>query len=132
MTTTINTTPARGQAPGPVAACPAPSQAEVKAWLERNVGLSRSVEHQTLVLAEEVGEVCRAVVKRAQGIRGTHAEWSAQLRAETADVLITLLALAATEGFDLHTAAAQKWAVVAARDFATNPTGHGIPHKETA
>jgi NTP pyrophosphatase (non-canonical NTP hydrolase) len=98
----------------------APSQADVAAWLEHNVGPTRHVEHQALVLAEEVGEVCRAVAKRAQGIRGTRAEWTEQLQAELADVLITVLALAATEGFDLNTAAARKWAVVTGRDFTTD------------
>lgn len=93
-----------------------PTQGEVGAWLDEHFGPFRSVEHQALVLAEEVGELCRAVVKRAQGIRASHAEWTAQLHAEAADVLITLLAIAATEGFDLHAAAAAKWAAVTTRN----------------
>ena len=105
-----------------------PSQATVAAWLNDNFGPNRCVEHQVLVLAEEVGELCRAVVKRAQGIRGTHTAWTAQVRAEAADVLITLLALAATEGFDLHHAAADKWVVVTGRDA----TAHRMPHEADA
>ena len=101
-----------------------PTQAEVTAWLTDNFGPDRSVEQQVLVLAEEVGELARAVVKRAQGIRGTHAEWTAQLHAEAADVLITLLAIAGTEGFDLTETAARKWAVITGRDA----TAARLPH----
>jgi NTP pyrophosphatase (non-canonical NTP hydrolase) len=93
-----------------------PTQAEVAAWNKRNFGPEVPLEHQVLVLAEEVGELSRAVVKRAQGIRGSHAHWSEQIRAEAADVLITLLSIAETEGFDLHQAAAAKWGEVTSRD----------------
>ena len=96
-----------------------PTQAEVDAWLDQHVP-GRTLEQQVLVLAEEVGEVARAVVKRAQGVRGSHAEWTAALHDEVADVLLTCLAIAATEGFDLHTAAARKWAQILRRD----PAGH--------
>jgi NTP pyrophosphatase (non-canonical NTP hydrolase) len=106
----------------------APSQADVAAWLDQHFGPNHCVEHQVLVLAEEVGELCRAVVKRAQGIRGTHTEWTTQLRAEAADVLITLLAIAGTERFDLHQAAATKWAVVTGRDT----TAHRMPNEADA
>ena len=92
-----------------------PIQAEVGAWLDLHVP-ARTLEQQVLLLAEEVGEVARAVVKRAQGVRGSHAEWTAALHDEVADVLLTCLAIAATEGFDLHTAAARKWARILRRD----------------
>ena len=114
-------------APGQPTPTP-PSQADVAAWLTDNFGPSRCVEHQVLVLTEEVGELCRAVVKRAQGIRGSRAHWTEQVRAEAADVLITLLAIAATEGFDLQHAAADKWAVVTGRDATT----HRMPHETDA
>lgn len=104
-----------------------PIQAEVGAWLDEHLP-GRSIELQALVLAEEVGELCRAVVKRQQGIRGTHAEWSAQLRAEAGDVLLTLYSLAASEGFDLHDAAARKWQQILRRD----PTAHRPAHTEPA
>jgi hypothetical protein len=42
--------------------------------------------------------------------------------------LITLLAIAATEGFDLHTAATDKWAVVTGRDA----TAHRAPNHTDA
>ena len=102
-----------------------PTQAEVTTWLNAHLP-GRTTETQALVLAEEVGELCRAVVKRHQGIRGTHAEWTAQLRAEAADVLLTLYALASGEGFDLHTAAAEKWAQILHRD----PNAHRPPHTD--
>jgi NTP pyrophosphatase (non-canonical NTP hydrolase) len=104
-----------------------PTQPEVAAWLTDNFGPHRCVEQQALVLAEEVGEVCRAIVKRAQGIRGSRAEWTERLHAELADVAITLLAVAATEGFDLHAATARKWADVTSRDA----SAHRMPNEVT-
>lgn len=91
-----------------------PTQAEVAAWLDQHI--KRTTEEQALVLAEETGEVCRAVVKRSQGLRGTHVEWTARIQAEVADAHLTLLAIAATEGFDLAAATARKWAKITGRD----------------
>lgn len=93
-----------------------PTANEVGAWLTTTFGPDRSVVEQTLVLAEETGEVCRAVVKREQHIRGTDEEWAAAIRKEAADVVIALLSIAYTEGFDLVTETAKRWADVSTRD----------------
>jgi NTP pyrophosphatase (non-canonical NTP hydrolase) len=101
---------------------PGPSQSEVADWLRSHFG-DTSVTDQALVLAEEVGELCRAVVKRAQGVRGTREQWTAELHTELADVQLVLLALAAAEGVDLHTATRERWAVITSR----NPTAERAP-----
>jgi NTP pyrophosphatase (non-canonical NTP hydrolase) len=103
-----------------------PTQAEVGVWLDQHFP-NRTLDQQVLVLAEEVGEVARAVVKRAQGVRGSHAEWTTQLHGEVADVLLTCLAIAATEGFDLSGATARKWATIQRRD----PTAIRAAHQPT-
>lgn len=105
-----------------ITAAPEPPTAnEVGAWLRHNFGPDRSVRDQVLVVAEEVGELCRAIVKREQGIRGTREEWDAAVRKEAADIGIALLAVAHTEGFDLPTEMADVWAEVSRRDWAADP-----------
>lgn len=99
-------------------------------WLEHNFGPDRDVHEQALVLAEEVGELCRALVKRSQGIRGTAADWTAEVRKEAADAVLALHAIAGTEGFDLYAAVAERWAVVSKRDFKADPIAHGIPTED--
>lgn len=61
-------------------------------------------------MSEEVGEVCRAALKRRHaelglGDRSTDVEqWSANLRTEVAQVMINCLAFAHAEGFSLREA----------------------------
>ena len=78
-----------------------------------------NMQQQGLVLAEEAGEVCRTIVKAAQGIRGDGDYWDAELRKEAADVLIALCAVAQQAGFDLAVAVAERWETVRRRQFAT-------------
>lgn len=100
-------------------------QAAVNAWVEHNFG--RGNELATVGgLAEEVGEVMRAAVKRSQGIRGTREEWDAELRKECADVFIKLCDVAGFYGFALDEAIEDRWLVVRARDWKADPQGHGI------
>lgn len=102
------------------------TQAAVHAWSVRNFGeLPQAVI--TLGLAEEVGELCRAVLKRDQGIRGTHEEWSAEIRKELGDCVIKLLDIAAYEGVDLTEAFYDRWGDVGRRNWVADPSGHGLP-----
>ncbi len=103
-----------------------PTQAEVRQWVLHNFGPTL-LDVTTLGLVEEVGELCRAILKRDQGVRGSYEEWTAEIRKEQGDVMIKLLDLADTARFDLVEAAADRWAVVSERDFRANPRGHGIP-----
>ena len=76
-----------------------------------------------LCIAEEAGEVCRAVLKRSHGKR-PDVDWSAQLRDEVGDVVIGLLSLAANEGWSLADAVTERWAEVSQRG-ATPEQGEG-------
>lgn len=100
-------------------------QEDMADWQQRNFGdgdeLSASVG-----LAEEVGEVCRAVVKRHQGIRGTREEWDAEIRKEVGDVFIKLVDVARTYRFDLADAIAERWGTIQRRNWKADPQGHGI------
>jgi NTP pyrophosphatase (non-canonical NTP hydrolase) len=92
-------------------------QAEVDEWTRRFRPTPESAADpmaDALALAEEAGEVCRAVLKRAHGKRpGT--DWTEQVRLEAADVAICLLSLAANEGWSLADAIAERWAEVQTR-----------------
>jgi NTP pyrophosphatase (non-canonical NTP hydrolase) len=101
-------------------------QWQVAVWTARNFP---NEDRQTVVLglAEEVGEMCRAAVKQSQGIRGTHAQWDAEMRKEIGDAAIKLAHVAEIWGFDLREAISERWAEVSQRDFVTDPIGHGLP-----
>ena len=96
-------------------------QAEVEEWTKRFRPTPEAAADplaDALSVAEEAGEVCRAVLKRAHGKRpGT--DWSAQLRDEAVDVVISLLSLAANEGWSLADAVAARWATVRTRGAAS-------------
>lgn len=76
-----------------------------------------------LGVAEEAGEIARAVLKRRHGTRGSHDDWTAQLRTEAADVLLVLMVLAEREGFDLMCAAHQRYQEIKDRDVNHDPVG---------
>lgn len=97
-----------------------PSTAEVKDWKFDNFDEETIVE-TTLGLAEETGELCRAVLKRYQGIRGEASYWSDEVRKEVADVVIKAHDVAGMEGFDLMMAVAERWADVVRRNWRVNP-----------
>lgn len=73
---------------------------------------------QGLVLAEECGEVARAIVKRHHGIR---AHDRGNLAEELADVVLVAAGLAAREGIDLDEAVKAKAAKRDLKDFRARP-----------
>lgn len=105
-------------------------QEVVGEWCQRNFG------HQSdLVLyggtGEEAGELLRGAVKREQGIRGTRAEWDAEIQKEMGDVAIKLASIAAQEGWNLATIIARRWADVSQRVWSgEDKTGHGLPKED--
>lgn len=63
--------------------------------LQRKAFGTPDVRDQALVLAEEAGEVCRAVVKRSQGIRESD---RGDVAAECADIIFVALGIIEAEG----------------------------------
>lgn len=92
------------------------TQDEVVKYLSKN-GLEENTVHQALNVAEEAGEVARAVLKRVQGIRGTYEHWTDEIRKEAADVMISLMCLAQIEGWDLGMAVDERWNYVINREM---------------
>lgn len=106
-------------------------QTEVHRWSLRNFGeIPQTLV--TLGLAEEVGELCRAVLKREQGIRGSREEWNAEIRKELGDCLIRLLDIAAYEGLWLDTVVDARWADLRQRGWVKDRIGHGLPESRGA
>lgn len=105
-------------------------QQEIGEWASRNFPITP--ENSALIIAEEAGEVCRAVLKRNDGIRGTREEWSAEIRKEVAEVFIAIAKMAWAEGFDLEQEIWERWRVIRQRDWKADPKGHGIPVSEDA
>ena len=79
-----------------------PTQRQVFDWIRDRWPQQASPEWRALKLAEEAGEVAGAVVKREEG-RTTDAD----VRMETAQVVICAMALAESVGFDLWEAVAE-------------------------
>jgi NTP pyrophosphatase (non-canonical NTP hydrolase) len=99
-----------------------PTSETVGRWLESTYGPERNLLLQGLKLASEAGELVGAIGKRGDGRPAPPEGWGTHIRREAADVLIALLAIAYTEGFDLNVAAADKWRRVQAK-YAKDPDG---------
>ena len=57
-----------------------------------------TIESEGLALSEEAGEVCRAILKRREGTRGTPNQWTQQLALEIGQAMFVLLNIAMLEG----------------------------------
>jgi len=99
---------------------------ELLKWLRYNFPNEDRVT-STLGLAEEAGEVCRAVLKQAQQLRGTHAEWDEEIKKELADVYVKIEQIADMCNWDLHELVLDRWNELKNRDWVKNSQGHGIP-----
>jgi len=98
---------------------------EIATWQQRNFGPATELV-ATLGTVEELGEICRAAVKRAQGIRGTREQWEAEIYKETGDVFVKLVDISRAYGFNLADAILDRWGTVSQRDWVADPIGHGI------
>lgn len=105
-------------------------QRQVLAW-SLDKWPDEDVLSDALGIAEEAGEVCRAVLKRRHGTRGSYDEWTAALRTEAADVAIVLLVLAEREGFDLLDAIHERFRSIEHRNLNHDPVAAGSPSGET-
>lgn len=95
-------------------------QDQVGAWRTHNFPQA-TLEHQALQLAEETGEVCRAVNKAANGYRGSRTEHMNALADGVGDVAISLAALCDRAGIDLAVCIETAWHVVSQRDWRRFP-----------
>lgn len=100
-------------------------QKELAAWQERNFGVPL-IEHVTLGISEECGEVCHHVLKGQQRIRGGKDGIDVtQVADGVADTLIYGIQLLTLLGVDAETVIAATIEQVLARDWTKNKSGDG-------
>lgn len=102
-------------------------QVEFKRWHEHNFPDADRRE-AALAVAEEAGELCRAVLKQRQGIRGSEAEWEAEIVKEIGDIILAVTWMASLMGIYIEDAVARRWWDISQRDWVANRNGHGLPH----
>ena len=93
---------------------PIPHPREIHAWSARNYPVLPDAG-EVVGLVEEVGELCRAVNKRAQGVRGSFAYWTDEIAKEMGDIYIKLADISERLGFDLFEEINKRWATVSQR-----------------
>jgi NTP pyrophosphatase (non-canonical NTP hydrolase) len=91
-------------------------QAAVAAWHRGVFGEEVPLAWLGLKLAEEAGEVCRAVLL-VEGERRRAGRQDHEIAIEAADTLIVLLALADRAGFDLDQALRERFGEIVQRRF---------------
>lgn len=83
-----------------------------------------------LAVGEELGELNRAQVKQASGIRGSFEHWQKEKEKEIGDTLIATINYAAWNDIDWISALMHRWLVIKQRDFIKNPQTGGREAEE--
>ena len=91
-------------------------QREAGYWCMSNFGAT-PIWQPALGIAEEAGELCHAVLKSAQGVRGTKAEHDAKARDAIGDIAIFLIDFCNHYGWSLKDVIQETWDEVAKRDW---------------
>lgn len=91
-------------------------QADHKEWSTRNFPNADPID-AVLGVAEEVGELCHAILKQRQGIRGTKEEHEAKAKDAVGDIVIFLLDVCNRRGWSFAEIVAETWAEVRKRDW---------------
>jgi len=96
-------------------------QDEMHEWREKNFPDSYA-GHQLLGVVEEVGELCHAVLKLEQGIRGDEKELMRDERDAIGDIAIYLMQYCAERGYCFEKILGTTWDQVKQRDWKKYPT----------
>lgn len=102
-------------------------QVEQRKWIEHNFPNTNSDE-QLLGVVEEVGELCHAVLKSKQKIRGGENQNESMEKEMDAigDILIYLTGFCNKKGYSLHDILFHTWTGVSQRDWVLYPR-KGLP-----
>lgn len=95
-------------------------QTEIADWAFGNFGPEPAM-NQIVGLAEEVGELARAVLKKERGIRGSDGEWHEEIEKEIGDVAISLLMVCNSVGVNFEEMLRERWEHVKARSVNHDP-----------
>ena len=96
-------------------------QTEHEEWERANFG-EVPWWQPALGISEEVGELHHALLKMAQGIRGTQEEHEAAAKDAVGDTIVYLTALCTAMGWDLADVLRDTWTEVSQRDWKANAT----------
>lgn len=99
-------------------------QDEHKVWRARNFP-GDDLWVPALGAAEETGELCHAVLKMYQGIRGTEAEHKAAMEDAIGDVSLYLIDICSMLGLSFEQVVYDTWQIVKQRDWQANK-GNGV------
>ena len=91
-------------------------QREQRNWAERNFGKDTPTWHPLLGVVEEIGELCHAHLKEAQGIR-INEDHVASAKDAIGDTVIYLIDYCNRRGFDFADIIVETWSEVGARDW---------------
>lgn len=96
-------------------------QAEHREWERHNFG-EVPWWQPALGVSEEVGELHHALLKMAQGIRGTEEDHEAAAKDAVGDVIVYLAALCSARGWVMADILRDTWDEVSKRDWKVNST----------
>lgn len=97
-------------------------QYDVGQWAERNFGEVQPIQ-PLLGMVEELGELCHAILKHQQGIRGFEDEATVRVAIEDAvgDLMVYAANFMNRHGLSLERAIVETWTTVRQRDWTKNP-----------
>lgn len=97
-------------------------QGEQKAWVAYNFPDSRPLWVSALGVSEEAGELCHAVLKQSQDIRGSKEGHDDEILDAIGDITIYLMDLCNKLGWNFEAVVEQTWKQVKQRDWQKFPT----------
>ena len=95
-------------------------QAEHRYWIAHNFP-AQTPWQVFMGMAEELGELSHALLKRDQQIRGNDTDFDDGIKDACADLVIFMCGLADLEGFDLMDVINETWTKVKKRDWISFP-----------
>jgi len=109
-------------------------QLEHALWSHRNFpGSRKNPMHGFMGMVEELGELSHALLKSAQGIRGSKAEHEAAAKDAVGDILIYMMDFCTKKGWSLQDILTETWAEVGQRDWTKHKkTGKKVGRKTPA
>lgn len=95
-------------------------QVQSQEWRERCFPPEhRTAAMQAMGVAEETGELCHAILKMTQGIRGSEYEHKVEAADAVGDIIIYLAGVCSSLDLDLDDCVHTAWAQVKNRDWST-------------
>lgn len=92
-------------------------QKQIGIWATMNFGIDRPKHHPVLGVAEEVGELCHAILKGEQGIRGSQEKHEADAKDAIGDIIIYCADVCNVHGWNLQKIVEETLQIVLERNW---------------